>query len=341
MVKLRDRHLNEEKVIVGDELNSRIEAALVPLLRGKSDHVCIIDPPGHQNVGDSAILLGELDFIARNFPGARLSFYDVDSYSPDADRFIEEATILLIHGGGNFGDIWPRHHELRTRILQRFAHKRTIQLPQSIHFDSGAALMFTAAAIKAHRDFTLVARDRRSFEFASKNFECTTLLSPDMAFAMSPIVRRPPTIDYFCLFRTDKEAVIDQRPILNVLRERSRSVEACDWLDEQQTLCLRLDRSLRWRTKARPATTAPLRSAMMRLRRCFAMQRLTYGIDLLSRGSTVVTDRLHAHILCCLLGIPHFAFDSYDGKISAFYGTWTENYADARLVSSAADLAAP
>ena len=27
--------------------------------------------------------------------------------------------------------------------------------------------------------------------------------------------------------------------------------------------------------------------------------------SLLSKGSTVVTDRLHAHILCCLLNIPH------------------------------------
>jgi Polysaccharide pyruvyl transferase len=52
----------------------------------------------------------------------------------------------------------------------------------------------------------------------------------------------------------------------------------------------------------------------MRLRQQYAMQRLVYGIDLLSKGAIVVTDRLHAHILCCLLNIPHFVFDSLGGK---------------------------
>jgi pyruvyl transferase EpsO len=321
-------------------LNERIEAALLPLLSGKSEHICLLDPPGHPNVGDNTILLGELDLLARSFPDARLSFYDVDSYSPAADPFIDEASILVIHGGGNFGDIWPHHHDLRMRILRRFAHKRIVQLPQSIHFDSAAALQATAATIKAHPDFTLMVRDRRSFDFASRHFECPVMLAPDMAFAMRPIVRAPPSVDYFCLFRTDKEAVIDQRPVVERLQEWSSSVETGDWLDERRNFSTRLDRSLRWRAKAQPATAARLRSTIVRLRRHYAMQRLNYGIGLLSRGATVVTDRLHAHILCCLLDIPHLIFDSYDRKISAFYETWTEDHAAARLFASAAELAA-
>jgi pyruvyl transferase EpsO len=317
-----------------------IERTLVPMLRGKSSHICIIDPPGHPNVGDSAILLGELDFISRHFPQARLSFYDVESYSPAADRYIEQATVLLIHGGGNFGDIWPHHHRLRMRVIERFAHKATIQMPQSIHFDSRDELAATAAAIKAHSDLTLLVRDKRSFDLAQSSFECAIRLVPDMAFAMRPIVRHPPDVDYFCLLRTDKEAAVDHVSILDALHRHGGTTESRDWLDEPQTLAARLDRRLGWRTKANPASTASLRPVMTRLRRHHALQRLRYGVKLLSRGRTVVTDRLHAHILSCLLHIPNLTFDSYDGKISAFYETWTHEHPASKLVASPADLIA-
>jgi len=316
------------------QLADEIDSVLVPLLDGKSEHICIIDPPNHPNVGDSAIFLGELNFIAKNFPNARLSYYDVDSHSSAADRFIEEATIILIHGGGNFGDIWPHHHALRMKIFERFAHKKIVQLPQSIHFDDETKLKATAAIIKKQRDFKLIVRDRTSLEFAEKTFECEVLLSPDMAFAMKPMRRSPASVDYLCLLRTDKEALVDHRLVYATLQQSDVSFEVFDWLIQNRNLRLRLEEKLQRLTKVRPVVTAPFRSAMMRLRQDYANQRLTYGVNLLSKGFAVVTDRLHAHILCCLLDIPHFVFDSYDGKISAFHATWTKDYTDGRLVSS-------
>jgi len=320
-------------------LNQVIEQALLPLVSKASEHICIIDPPGHPNVGDSAILLGELDFIVRYFPAARLSYYDVDSYSPGADRFVEEATILLIHGGGNFGDIWPHHHSLRMRILDRFPHKPIVQLPQSIHFDHERELRSTATAIRRQSNFTLMVRDQNSFDYARRHFECKVVLSPDMAFAMQPITRKRPSVDHFCLLRTDKEALVNRGLIHDALAATGRSFELRDWLDEPRDLVARVDSRLKRLTGRLPAITAPFRSAAMHLRQRYAMQRLSYGVDLLSQGTTVVTDRLHAHILCCLLGIPHYVFDSYDGKISAFHATWTKEYAEGQLISSPAELA--
>jgi exopolysaccharide biosynthesis protein PssK len=319
-------------------LNSRIEDILKPLLHQKGEHICIIDPPGHPNVGDSAILLGELDFIARNFPSSRVSYYDVDNYSPNADRYIEEATILLIHGGGNFGDIWPHHHELRMRVLQRFSHKSIVQLPQSIHFSDKIASRSTADIIRQQRDFTLLLRDQESFEYANTNFDCKVLLSPDMAFAMKPIVRKSPTVGYLCLLRTDKEVMANHRAIFEALHATSKTVEVCDWLGGPRKSSTRLDHILRKLTRKLPTVTAPLRSAMMSVRQQFAVQRLAYGIELLSKGATVVTDRLHGHILCCLLDIPHFVFDSYGGKISAFHATWTRDNTAAQLITSPPEL---
>ena len=320
-------------------LSSRIDEILVPLVTAHHEHICIIDPPNHSNVGDSAILLGELDFLARHFPGARLSFTDADGYSPEADRMIEEATLLLLHGGGNFGDIWPRHHRLRMRILERFPHKRLVQLPQSIHFDDSDAMRATADAIQKQSAFTLLVRDQRSLDFARRHFKCDVRLSPDMAFAMRPIAREPAKVDVFCLIRTDKEAVVDRPSIFEAVQSAGRSCELGDWLAEPQTLVRRLDTKLTRLTRKIPVAMAPFRTAALRVRERYARQRLRYGRVLLSRGRTVVTDRLHGHILCCLLGIPHQVFDSYDGKISAFFECWTRDGSEGGLVGSPQDLA--
>jgi pyruvyl transferase EpsO len=59
-----------------------------------------------------------------------------------------------------------------------------------------------------------------------------------------------------------------------------------------------------------------------------ARARLKTGTELLSKGRTVITDRLHGHILCTLLDIPHVVIDNSYGKISGFakaWGTFSEN----------------
>lgn len=321
------------------QLNARIEQALLPRIDQSTAHICIIDPPGHTNVGDNAILLGELAFLRRHFPTARLSYYDVHNYTPGADRFIDQADMLLIHGGGNFGDIWPNHHALRLLVLERFRNKPILQLPQSIHFDDKKQVAETAAAIERHPRFCLAVRDEPSLAFGRRHFNCEMVLSPDMAFAMPPIVRSPAKLDYFCLLRTDKEAVTSRQAIIDVVSATGRSFVAKDWLGETTNLVTELDRAMARLTRRSPAGAAPIRSSAMWLRQRYAQRRVAYGIRLLSRGKAVVTDRLHAHILCCLLDIPHFFFDSYDGKIAAFHRTWTHAFADGTLVDSPGSLA--
>ena len=313
-------------------LRAEIDKVLVPLIQGHERHICLIDPPNHANVGDSAILLGELAFLQARFPRSRISFFDLDSYSERCESLIDRASIILIHGGGNFGDIYPRHQELRLRLLQRFADKRIVQLPQSISFADPAAQARTAEAIARHGDFHLLARDRVSHAFATANFACQTWLSPDMAFWLD-LSAKVPTHDVFCLLRSDKEAVADHRAIVEAVRDRADSFEVLDWMDEPNTLTRRIDRRLLWQTHRRPKITWPLMPAMLAVRRRYAQDRVDAGIDLLSRGRLVVTDRLHAHIMCCLLGIPHLVFDSLDGKVSAFFQTWSQAFESASLIA--------
>ena len=317
-----------------EALRDLVEAALVPLITGHDHHICLLDPPGHSNVGDQAILLGELDFLRKHFPRAKVSSFDIRNYSPGCDRFIEQCSIILMHGGGNFGDIWPEHHQLRLKILQRFPHKRIVQLPQSISFHATDSLAISARAIAAHPDFHLVARDRASEALARANFDCNIILAPDMAFCLNGLDRSPPVTDFLCLLRTDKEAVADHPQLLDIVKQVSASVEATDWIIEPHDRIKRLDRYLSRRSSTRPRAAWMFNNPILRVREQYARQRLAVGTAMLSRGQVVVTDRLHAHILSCLLGIPNFIFNSLDGKVGAFHAAWTHRDPNALPVHS-------
>ncbi len=318
-------------------LQGLIEMALLPLVNGHHRHICLLDPPGHSNVGDQAILLGELAFLRRYFPDARISFFDVDNYSSGCDRFIEQSSIILMHGGGNFGDIWPRHHALRLRILDRFAHKRIVQLPQSISFAGADTLAQTRTAIGRHPDFHLFVRDHASAALAAGNFDCPVTLSPDMAFCLDPLLRMDPDVDVFCLLRTDKEVATDHRALLAAVAAMG-DVASGDWIIEPIDRMKRLDRCLSRHSHGRPSATWPMNNTMLRVRETYARRRLAAGVAMLNRGRSVVTDRLHAHILSCLLGIPNYVFDSIDGKVAAFHAAWTHRSPVAHRMASVAQF---
>jgi pyruvyl transferase EpsO len=51
----------------------------------------------------------------------------------------------------------------------------------------------------------------------------------------------------------------------------------------------------------------------------------------------VITDRLHAHILSLLLGIPHAVLDNSYGKVGRFLAAWTGGAAGVHRASSSED----
>ena len=68
-----------------------------------------------------------------------------------------------------------------------------------------------------------------------------------------------------------------------------------------------------------------------------ARARVARGCRLLSSGRVVITDRLHAHILSLLLGIPHAVLDNTYGKLRRFLDAWTGDAASVYRASSIED----
>lgn len=303
------------------ELNTRLEAALAPFVRIAP--FAILDFPDHANVGDSAIWLGTASFFARY--GQRPAYTSsLHTHDEGALQKTVKDGVIFLHGGGNFGTLWPAHQDFRLRVLERFPEHPIIQLPQSIHFENENEAAATARAIERHGNFTLFLRDQPSLEFAQRHFQCESVLAPDMAFGMPRPTRRSPDHKIFCLLRTDKEKAIDSDGL-------EHDAVSEDWLDENRKQMRRTRMVSKMLGVADPGGSA------FRTFHNLATARVKRGIDQLSSGRVVITDRLHAHILSTLVGIPHVTLDNSYRKLGNFIDAWTGSLENHRSATNLPD----
>jgi exopolysaccharide biosynthesis predicted pyruvyltransferase EpsI len=311
-----------------------IEAELARLLPPGTPYA-VVDFPNHQNVGDSAIWLGEMALLTRLMKSKPRYVCDYYNFNADELRQCHPDGAILIHGGGNFGDIWPEHHQFREMIIASFPDRQIIQLPQTVSFKDKANSDRCARLIEQHGNVTLLVRDRVSEAYAKANLGCAVKLLPDMAFGIGLLASRAtPSCDAFMLLRGDAErASYDPQPLADV----PNSIQA-DWLDEPvnfNEVCVRKTRFSSWGRKG-----GTMAKGRFNLFMHLSQGRLERGLRMLSSGRVVITDRLHAHILSTLLDKPHVVLDNNYGKIFSYIDAWTHPYHHLRKASSSQEAIA-
>ena len=306
-------HVNHNPPLV-DELQGRVIEALRSVTRAGEPYA-LLDFPAHANVGDSAIWLGTVAAIEALGLGPPVYRCDAGTYSRNVlARRIGGGTILL-HGGGNFGDVWPLHQHFREKVLADFPETRVVQLPQTVQFESEANAVRCRAAIERHGSFELMVRGEASRAWVSEWLGIDAILVPDMAFGLGRLGRPAAEVDISVLARRDLERSAANEEATG----SSPGVVWGDWLDERQSALLRVENLLRRASEERPRRLGWLPRPMDAV----ARMRLRRGLAMLGRGRAVVTDRLHGHILSLLMGIPHVLVDNSYGKNIRFHETWT------------------
>ena len=285
------------------------------------DKCALLDFPDHGNVGDSAIWAGEI--VALDELGLEIAYVEnFRSFNAAVLRERMPKGVILIHGGGNFGTIWPECQEHREVVLAQFRDYAIVQLPQSVHYADEAALEQTRRLIAAHPDFTMLVRDEPSRRLSEDKLGARTVMCADSAFFLHDRLRREaPVVDILALARTDKERVTQD--LQTLLAATGRSFEIADWLEEPVTLAQRIARRLWPRAQGRLTRVPGFFRALRAAWDAAAWARIRRGCRLLSRGQVVLTDRLHAHILCTMLKIPHVVLDNHYGKVQNFIASWT------------------
>jgi exopolysaccharide biosynthesis predicted pyruvyltransferase EpsI len=290
--------------------------------------VALLDFPDYENPGDSAIWLGALACLAEL--GLEPPVYTSDDRTFD-ERALRRAMphgTILINGGGNLGDLWPRPQVLRERVIRAFPEHAIVQLPQTVHFGDAAALSRARTTLRAHSNLTILVRDARSLEVATADLGCRAKLCPDLAFALSPelepALRVEPsrTIETLYLLRTDHEG--------NEMGDLK--VRGVDWVAEPRTPLVRAFRGLSSALARLIERDGNVMTIQHLLRRSIsatytplARARLRRGCQRLKSARVVVTDRLHGHILALLLRVPHVVLGDRNGKVRGFVDAWTSS----------------
>ena len=304
----------------------------------------LVDFPDSTNCGDHAIWIGEKKLLSEL--GTAIT-YECSAQTYDRDAMaarIGNGTILM-QGGGNFGDRYPHHHEFRLRVLQDFPSNKVILFPQQVTFLDNEHLQRTANFLAGHPDVTLFARGVVAQHMFTRYFGQTAQveLAPDMAFMLGPQPRpREPLYDIVWIARTDQERANDQTEVAARLSSQGAEKYVLPRFPDGV--------EINFVVKQRPPTIFLTdwyslffenEEARLGYQRLSFDQRgeatIARALYILSLGRVVITDRLHGHIFCLLLGIPHVFLNNDSGKNWNFYETWTRESPLCRLARNPAE----
>lgn len=324
-----DDNICDEKQLIG-QLQAKARSVLDPLIPVDSS-ISLLDYPLNPNVGDSMIWLGVIAYLQLRGMKPRY-FSDIYNYDPDRIRkTLPDNPVILLNGGGNFGTLWPEQQPFRLKVLRDFPGVPIVQLPQSLYFDDEQALAETAEAIRQHGNFTLIVRDKFSYDLSVRHFDCKVQLCPDMAFFIGPIPsNKQPRYDRFILSRTDHEKSNDWLHDLSRLGQ-GLSVGQGDWVTEGRTE--KFLNSMQYSSSCR-SLLEPKNALLFSLCNRIAKVKLNRGKALLEQGRVVIADRLHAHILSLLLNKPHVVIDNNYKKLSGFHQAWTAPYGKVKFATN-------
>eukprot|EP00276_Gloeochaete_wittrockiana_P005483 CAMPEP_0184648306 /NCGR_PEP_ID=MMETSP0308-20130426/5396_1 /TAXON_ID=38269 /ORGANISM="Gloeochaete witrockiana, Strain SAG 46.84" /LENGTH=571 /DNA_ID=CAMNT_0027080029 /DNA_START=349 /DNA_END=2064 /DNA_ORIENTATION=+ len=310
--------------IIGD-LQAWIKRIVLPLT-WEGRPIALLDYPAHRNTGDQAIWMGEkilfhensveINFECASFLNGFYRYISHDCNFSELRKILGKDGLIFLHGGGNFRN-YPGKNKIgyyqhfRHKVIAAFPDHQIVVLPQTINFEKQFpdVLNEVKTSLGSHKNLTLLWRDTFSLQFAQEHFpNALSVLCPDMAFMIgllgyksletqhffTPGPFPPPIHKMVWIGRLDAEKIIDREHLSG---------------DLDKSLGEKTD----WNLFPKPKETEFTDRAA---------ELLTAGIEFLSKGKVVVTDRLHGMIIGTLLGKPVVAMDNNYGKLTKYHSTF-------------------
>jgi pyruvyl transferase EpsO len=277
--------------------------------------VYYIDYPVYSNGGDILIMKGTEKFLADNKIEVLKRYSAMDF--PE-NLYIPEGVIILLQGGGNFGDLYLSHQRLREQIVTSYPSHRIVVLPQTIYYKEQEEYDKTAAIFNRHKDLHIYTRDKSCYELAKIKFEsCHIYLSPDMAHQLWPIIPKNQSIlDKLYFLRTDIEGGKEPEDLSGVAQENCYDWSSLFSYVEKKIIGVFVKlHSIKRKTG--------IKLSVDRLWYKYADYLIKKTVKLFGKYRSVQTSRLHGHILSCLMDKENILIDNSYGKNLSYYNTWT------------------
>lgn len=267
--------------------------------------VIIMQTPTHRNLGDHAIAYAQKQFVidnATDFEIIEIPYKDVYKSCRNIKKVLNNDDIIIIHGGGNMGDLYIYEEYMRRHIISYFRKYKVISFPQSIYFSDSLSgnieLFISKNKYRKNKNLLLVAREKESYEKMKKIFaEQNVILTPDIVLSLDKRAESTRKGILTCL-RNDKEKLItesDVKKLYQNLKEKYQGVIVTDTLLDKDVAIGERETELNKMWKA-------IRGA-----------------------EVVITDRLHGMIFCAITSTPCIVFRNSNNKIEQSYNNWLSN----------------
>ena len=303
-----------------NELKNIIRERLTPYIN--NDYI-FIGLPYYDNIGDILIWEGTEQFL-KDIPYKCLMKSSIETFdNPE----LSPETIILLQGGGNFGDIWFEHQDFRLKVIQKYKKNPIVILPQSVYYIDKEICDKECKIIKEHSNLTIFVRDFASYNLLN-SYSLNAYLVPDMAFFLAigndekkyKIVLQKDLL----LLRGDKE--LSQYDFANWL-DNSDMSEVHDWPSYEHRIWF-----LQIMYTIKKSLFRKIGLTDLWAQYYFKHKMIDVGIKFLCQYNTIYTTRLHGAILSVLLGKNIVLFDNSYGKNSGFYDTWLKDLDSIKMI---------
>lgn len=308
------------------KLQSTIEYKLMPLI---DNNYVYWDLPYYINIGDTLIWQGTLDFLS----GVKYKGLDFGNPTTANMRELEEDTVILLQGGGNFGDIYGSSQNFRKSVVKSYPKNKIIVLPQTIYFEDKTNEENDLLFFSQHKNLYLCVRDQASYDLACKYLpKDHILLLPDMAFCIKDerLIKSSSTNRRLLMSRIDKEATFIDRKYIDLTDKQS------DWptFEKEPMYCVLL-RYLNGLNKRINKDNKGI--VLSKIIDAYAVnvvrpKLIKTGMDFINDFDVVYTTRLHGCILSLLLDKEIVLLDNSYGKNKAYYDAWLKDSDNIKVV---------
>lgn len=289
--------------------------------RGHNNRIAfIMGTPDHINLGDQAIILAESEFVSSLDANICPVYVPMPLLMRGRQNImanlVKRDDILLGVGGGNMGDTYMEEELCRRKFIQEFPDNKIVLFPQTIHFSDNptgkSELKKTVAIYSEHKDLTLIAREKTSYEKMLRDFpKNKVLLTPDIVLSIShstPHLQRHGAL--LCL-RSDLEGKLsadDKQTITELCQKYFGTITHTDTLSTSKLFALHSKKN------AVINKLAEFKAAKF-----------------------VITDRLHGMVFSAITGTPCVALTNYNHKVTGTY-EWIKHLPYIKFCSDISEL---
>lgn len=300
------------------ELEKICHDTILPLI--DRDYV-LYGLPYYTNVGDTLIWDGELELLKKSHHKCR----GVCAWSSYPKTYLPEDVIILVTGGGYFGDLWRRGWQEVLDGIKPNINNRILIMPCSIFYENEETRKKDSEYLAKFKNLIILTRDQQSYDYAKEYFSNDVVLVPDMAFCMNEkhLLRNSkikPNKEILLLSRNDKEK--------STLHMPDMKCDIQDWLPMEEPMpgeerFLKLQAYCNY--LGRISNNLKIKCSHYLYRTLYRTALTKAGICQLRSYKKIYTTRLHGMILGMMLGREIYFIDNSYGKIKAYFDTWLKD----------------